>query len=155
MKTIKAALGFAAVLSLITAGMAVADCGRAHAGKGHGACAAKGDCTGFDKAATTTLQGTVVSIDKEKCEGCGMMHVDVVLKTKDDEVTVRLGPSWYLDNQDETLKKDDQVEIFASKVKFAGEDMFVAGKITKGDDVLLLRDKDGFPMWQGWRRGRV
>jgi hypothetical protein len=102
-----------------------------------------------------TFKATVVSVDRETCKGCKKTHVDLVVKTKDDKLTVRLGPAWYIDNQGDALKKDDVVEIFASKVKEGDHDMFVAGKITKGDDVLMLRDEDGLPMWQGWRRGKA
>lgn len=155
MRTRILAVGLAAVAAFVMAGTAVADCGHAHAGKGHGACMGKGDCPVYDSAATMTLEGTVVAIEKEQCKGCNMTHVDLVVKMKDDEVTVRLGPAWYLDNQGEMLKKDDVVKVVASKIKYEDTDMYVAGKVSKGDDTLMLRDKDGLPMWQGWRRGKV
>jgi len=162
MKTFKFALALAALAAFVFAGAAGADCGKCgHGkeigqghGKGHGACMAKAsDCPGYDKSAMTTFKGTVVSINKEDCEGCGMTHVDLVIKIEDGERTVRLGPAWYLDKQDELLKADDAVEIVASKVKHGDEDMFVAGTVKKGEDVLILRNEDGIPMWRGWRRG--
>lgn len=151
------AFGFVLALVAVVAfaGVSVADCGQHGSGKGHGACLGKGDCAMYDQAATTTFKATVVGIEKETCKGCNMTHVDLVVKMKDDNVKVRLGPAWYIDKQDELLKKDDVVEILASKTEEGDQDLFVAGKIVKGDDVLILRDRDGLPMWRGWRRGKV
>jgi hypothetical protein len=156
MRNFRIALALVAVVAVAFAGAPMADCGHCGSAKAHhGKCLSKGDCPGYDKAATTTFEAQVVSIDKETCKGCNMTYVDLVVTMKDDKVTVRLGPAWYIDQQDDLLKKDDVIEIFASKVKEGDSDFFVAGKIVKGDDVLMLRDKDGLPMWRGWRRGKV
>lgn len=149
MRTLRTAFVLVAVAAVAYAGFALAG------GKGHQACMGKGDCPGYDLTSTTTFEGKIVGIEKETCKGCGMVHVDLVVKTKDDEKKVRLGPAWYIDNQEETLKKDDTIEVSASKVTFEDAPLFVAAKITKGDDVLILRDKNGLPMWQGWRRGKA
>ncbi len=156
MNTLKFALVLVAVATVAFAGVATADCGYCGAGKHHGGkCQATSDCPGYDKATVTTFKATVVSMDKETCKGCGMTHVDLVVKTKDDQIKVRLGPAWYIDKQEELLKTDDVIEIIASKVKEGDSELFVAGKIIKGDDVLMLRDENGLPMWRGWRRGKV
>lgn len=159
---LKLVVAVLAAALMVFAGTALADCGKCGhgkgvaAGKGHGACLSKGDdCPGYDTAATKTFKATVISLDKEKCEGCDMTHVDLLVKMNDEKVKIRLGPSWYIDKQDELLAKDDVVEILASKVKHGDQDMFVAGKIVKGEDVLILRDKDGIPKWRGWRRGNA
>ena len=155
MKRFSIAVVLVAVAAVAFAGVAAANCGACGAGKGHSACKAIGDCPGYDTKAMTSFEAKVVSIDKEECKGCKMTHVDLVVKMKDEKVTVRLGPAWYLDKQGDLLKKDDVVKIYASKVKEGDNDLFVAGKIVKGDDVLILRDKEGLPMWQGWRRDKV
>ena len=155
MKTLRITLVLVAVAAVAFASVAAANCGACGAGKGHSACKAKADCPGYDTKAMTSFEAKVVSIDKEKCEGCKMTYVELVVKTDDEKVTVRLGPAWYFDNQDDVLKKDDVVKIYASKVKHGDDDMLVAGKIVKGDDVLMLRDEEGLPVWMGWRRGKV
>jgi hypothetical protein len=153
MKTYKFALAFVAVALMLFAGSALANCGSCSHGKAHKACTSTGDCPGYDQAAVKTFKATVVSIDKETCKGCNMTHIDLVVKAKDETLTVRLGPAWYIEKQDDVLKKDDVIEIFGSHVKKDDHDMFVAGKITKGDNVLVLRDKKGLPVWRGWRHG--
>jgi hypothetical protein len=152
MKTLRITLVLVAVAAVAFAGVAAANCGSCGADKAHAGCSAKGDCPGWDTKAMTSFEAKVVSIDKAECEGCKTMHVDLVVVMKDEKVTVRLGPAWYLDKQDDVLKKDDVVTVYASKVKHGDDDLFVAGKIVKGDDVLMLRDKEGQPVWQGWRR---
>ena len=158
MRALKLIAFVVALAAVVFFGTAAADCGSCGHGKHHGkgeGCAAKGsDCPGYDKSAMTTFKAQVVSLDKEECKGCKMMHVDLVVQTKDEKLTVRLGPAWYIDKQG-LLEKNDVVEIYASKTKKGDTDFLVAGKIIKGEDVLVLRDKDGLPMWRGWRRGKA
>ena len=156
MRTFMIALALVAVAAMVFAGASAANCGKCGKhGKGHSGCAVQSDCPGYDKATMTTFKAKVVAIENEKCEGCNMTHADLVVDMDGEKVSVRLGPSWYIDKQDELLEKGDVVEIFASKVKHGDDDVLVAGKITKGDDVLMLRDENGRPAWQGWRRGKA
>jgi hypothetical protein len=156
MKSLRITLVIVAIAAVAFAGVASAHCGACGAGeKAHAGCMSKGDCPGWDGQATKSFEAKVVSFDKHDCEGCKTTYTELVVKMDDKEMTVRLGPSWYIDKQDELLKKDDVVTIYASKVKHGDENMLVAGKIVKGDDVLVLRDKEGVPVWRGWRRGEV
>jgi hypothetical protein len=66
--------------------------------------------------------------------------------------TVHLGPAWYLDNQEIKFSVGEEVEVVGSVVKYDDEDIIIAREITREDGVLVLRDKDGFPYWAGWRR---
>ena len=42
-----------------------------------------------------------------------------------------------------------------SRVELDKKPALIAVKVTRGDDVLVLRDPDGFPRWAGWRRRPV
>jgi hypothetical protein len=44
------------------------------------------------------------------------------------------------------------VEVKGSRVTFEGKPAIIAAEVKKGDEVLKLRDENGFPMWSGWRR---
>lgn len=100
-----------------------------------------------------TITGEVVGIDTiTPMRGMsGGVHLRVKPPQK-QEVSVHLGPAWYLDNQDLQIKVKDAIEVKGSKVTFAGKPAIIAAEVKKGNEVLKLRDSNGFPVWSGWRR---
>jgi hypothetical protein len=78
--------------------------------------------------------------------------VHLTLKTDKETVSVHLGPAWYLENQDVKIEKKDRLEIKGSRVSFGGKPAIIASEVRKGDQILTLRDNDGFPVWSAWRR---
>ena len=78
--------------------------------------------------------------------------VKLTVKTEKETVSVQLGPGWYLENQDVKIEPKDKVEVRGSRVTFFGKPAIFAAEVKKGDQVLKLRDDDGFPVWSGWRR---
>jgi hypothetical protein len=66
---------------------------------------------------------------------------------------VHLGPAWYLERQDIAIEAGDQLVILGSLVDLDGERVLIAREVTRGEDVLVLRDELGRPYWAGWRRG--
>ncbi|HSF05040.1 MAG TPA: hypothetical protein VLG10_04545 [Methylomirabilota bacterium] len=46
----------------------------------------------------------------------------------------------------------DKIEVKGSRITPEGKPAIIAAKIRKGDDILVLRDASGFPVWSGWRR---
>ena len=106
----------------------------------------------YDPKSVETITGEVVSIS-QITPGRGMaagVHMNV--KTDKETISVHLGPSWYLENQDVKIQAKDMVEVKGSKVTFAGKPAIIAMEVKKGDEVLKLRDDNGFPMWTAWRR---
>lgn len=65
---------------------------------------------------------------------------------------MHLGPSWYIENQDLTIAPADKMEAKGSRITFEGKPAIIASEVKKGDDVLMLRDASGVPLWSGWRR---
>ena len=41
------------------------------------------------------------------------------------------------------------ISVTGSKVEMGGTEVILAREITKGDQVLTLRDPQGFPLWSG------
>jgi hypothetical protein len=82
------------------------------------------------------------------------MHtgVHVQLRTETESVSVHLGPSWYIENQDSELEPKDSVEVRGSRVLVDGKPAIIAVEVKKGDQTLKLRDEAGTPYWAGWRR---
>lgn len=108
----------------------------------------------YDPAKAETVQGEVTAV--EKIGGGGRMGpgIGLKLKTASGELTVHLGPQWYIEQQGEVpIKAGDTVAVKGVKASRGGQEFFLAGEVKKGGDVLKLRDESGVPLWAGWRRG--
>jgi len=99
-----------------------------------------------------TIVGKVMSIDTVtpfRDMGTG---VCMVLKTEREDITVHLGPSWFILYQDMSLSVNDQnVEVRGCRTMINGKPVIMASTLVRGNKVLLLRDKDGIPYWCAWR----
>ena len=106
----------------------------------------------YDPKAVETITGEVTAVDRiTPMKGMsGGVHMNV--KTDKETVSVHLGPSWYLENQDVKIETKDKVEVKGARTTFAGKPAIIAAEVKKGDELLKLRDDSGFPVWSGWRR---
>ena len=100
----------------------------------------------------TTVTGTINEIAEFSLEKNCPFGIALKVNKNGEIKTVHLGPAWYLDNQDIKFSIGEKVEIVGSVVKYDNEDIIIAREIIREDGVLILRDKDGFPYWAGWRR---
>ena len=106
----------------------------------------------YDSKTVETITGEVASVDRitpSKGMGGG---VHMLVKTEKETISVHLGPSWYIENQDVRIEPNDKVEVKGSKITFGGKPAIIAAEVKKGDDVLKLRDDAGYPVWAAWRR---
>lgn len=106
----------------------------------------------YDTDTVETVKGEIEQIDRVTPMRGMSPGVHLVLKTDEETVSVHLGPAWYLDNQDVKLEPEDEIEVKGSRVTVAGKPALIAAEVTKGDQVLTLRDDRGIPQWSGWRR---
>ncbi len=106
----------------------------------------------YDPKTVETITGQVVKVDRvTPVRGMsGGLHL--VVKTDKEEVSVHLGPLWYLENQDVKIEPKDTVEIRGSRVTVQGKPAIIAAEVKKGDETLTLRDEAGVPVWSGWKR---
>jgi hypothetical protein len=107
----------------------------------------------YDAKTVETVAGEVVKVDRITPMRGMSGGVHVVLKTDKGDVSVHLGPQWYLENQDVKIEPKDKVEITGSRVTVQGQPALIAAEVKKGDEVLKLRDAAGVPVWAGWRKG--
>jgi hypothetical protein len=109
----------------------------------------------FDPATVTTLTGTVKSVDT--MDRNGMSFVSMLLDTGSDTIRVGLGPETYVSAQTVKLAEGDAVTAVVSKVDMRGKTFFIAATVTKGAEVLSLRDpatgKPNWPMREGGQSG--
>ncbi len=106
----------------------------------------------YNPKTVETISGEVVSIDKITPMRGMSYGVHLTVKTARETVSVHLGPDWFIENQDVKLEPKDKVEVKGSRITFEGKPALIAAEVKKGDEVLKLRDENGFPVWSGWRR---
>lgn len=106
----------------------------------------------YNSQTIETLSGEVVSVDKLTPIKGMNPGVHAVVETDKETVSVHLGPGWYIENQDVQINPKDNIEVKGSRITFEGKPAIIAAEVTKGDEVLTLRDASGFPAWSGWRR---
>ncbi len=106
----------------------------------------------YDPKTVETIMGTVEKVDKIT-PAKGMSYgVHITVKTDQETIDVHLGPGWYIENQDIKIMPGDKIELKGSRITFQGKPVIIAAEIKKGDEVLQLRDENGYPSWAGWRR---
>lgn len=106
----------------------------------------------YDPKTVETISGEVVSIDKITPMKGMSYGVHLTVKTDKEILSVHLGPAWYIENQDVKIAPKDTLTISGSRIMFQNKPAIIAREVKKGDEVMLLRDENGFPVWSGWRR---
>lgn len=107
----------------------------------------------YDPSTVETVQGTVRSVDVQASQYGPGAGVHLTLDLGETVLAVHLGPTWFLDAQDEQVRPGDAVRVVGSRVVLGGRPALIARELRRGDDVLVLRDAAGLPAWRGWRRG--
>jgi len=111
-------------------------------------CPVKTICKPFDES------GKVVQVFSESLEDTMQPGMAILMDTKTrGQVHVHLGPVWYLERQEFELKPGDDVKVKGMcEQKKGGKTEVVAYELSKGDYVLSLRDSQGRPNWEAWRK---
>lgn len=100
--------------------------------------------TGLDTEQPIELAGEVVSF----IAGPGLQQPTIILDVEGTWVTVRLGPNWYLRDQEFTAAEGDQVEATAYTCDACTADYVAASVYNVSTGALIeLRDADGVPLW--------
>jgi hypothetical protein len=116
----------------------------------------------YNLATEVTINGTVDDVRQMSTTGAagkawrcprGWTGTHLMLKTDTGALAVHVGPSAYLASKNFSIAKGDKLTILGSRVQYQGSDFLVAKEITKGNEVLTLRNSAGFPMWSGFRMG--
>ena len=110
-------------------------------------CPVKGVCKPL------TITGKVSQVLTETLQD--KMHPGMAILVDSKEkgrVRVHLGPVWYLERQEFDLEPGQEVQVKGICLEEKGETRLIAAQVTVGDSVLLLRDQEGRPMWEAWRK---
>ncbi len=106
----------------------------------------------YDPANVETVSGSVESVGTVVPKKGTYATVTLTLKTEKETITVHLGPQWYVAQLDTKITKGDVIEVKGSRVTFDGKPAIIAAEVKKGDNVLVLRDDAGIPVWSKRKR---
>lgn len=101
----------------------------------------------YDPQTVETVSGRVLSVERIAWRRGRLYGVHLVLKTASGELSVHLGPSWFIDRQDMKISPGDDIEVTGSRLTYEGKPTLIAARVAKGKKTLVLRDSEGFPLW--------
>ena len=106
----------------------------------------------YNPKTVETISGEVVSVDKIKPIKGMSYGVHMTVKTNKGTISVHMGPEWFIEKQEIKIEPKNKVEVKGSLITFEGKPAIIAAEIKKGNDILKLRDENGYPVWSGRRR---
>jgi hypothetical protein len=78
-----------------------------------------------------------------------MQGSQVVLRVDKKNYVVHLGPAWFVERQNFTLSKGDNILVEGRSISSESSSFVMATRVTKGAEVLTLRNEEGRPLWMG------
>jgi sporulation protein YlmC with PRC-barrel domain len=111
----------------------------------------------FDPKSIKKITGQVIKVDQviPKSGIMSQMEIELIVYVdRKEAVPVYLGPIWYIDgsNRRSRFKSGDEVTVTGSWITTEEEPFMIASSVKKGIKTLQLRDKDGTPVWIGWKK---
>jgi len=101
----------------------------------------------YDAKTVETIGGKVLSIENTTPAKKRGDWVDLVLQTEKETIAVQLGPAWYVNKQTPRIEANDTITVTGSRLTVDGRTAIVAANVTKGNELLKLRDDNGVPVW--------
>ncbi len=99
----------------------------------------------YDKASEVKVKG---SVEEVKQAASPEKDTHLMIKTDKGLVEICLCPAKFLSALDMNFQKGDELEVTGAKAKDdAQTEVILAREIVKGENTLVLRDKDGSPVW--------
>ena len=102
----------------------------------------------YDPKTEVTVTGTLEDVQLHPGHHAGT-GTHLILRTNSGTMEVHVGPTAYIEKQQFSFTKGDQVEVVGSRVKIDGSDALLARQISRGGKTLSLRDQTGVPLWSG------
>jgi hypothetical protein len=100
-----------------------------------------------------TITGKVSRVFTETLQDNMYPGMAMIVDTKEHgQVRVHMGPVWYLERQEFSLEPGQEVRVQGICLEEKGTTRLIAAEVTVGDSVLKLRDMEGKPMWEAWRK---
>ncbi|MGE3762861.1 MAG: DUF2202 domain-containing protein [Kofleriaceae bacterium] len=113
----------------------------------------------YDGTRSETIRGSIVRVEQTvatRARGGRSEGVHVIVRVENgDTVDVHVGPAWFLEDQELSLRAGDTILVIGSRVQIDGAPAVIARKITTPERELVLRDDAGVPRWSMGRRGET
>ncbi len=100
----------------------------------------------YNPKTEVTIKGTVTEV-KEIAGAKGKTDIHLMVKFGENIVEVCLCPIAFLNEFGVAFHKGDQLIIVGSKGKMGDQDVVLAREIEQGDNKIVMRDKEGAPVW--------
>ena len=110
----------------------------------------------YDASTVETVEGVVTALDTVAHARRHHHHRGIHLRmrtTGDEELTVHLGPLFYLRRQNVALDVSDTITVRGSRVTGRNAPALVAAEVRAHGQTWSLRDDRGRPHWRGHGRG--
>lgn len=101
-----------------------------------------------------TFSGVVTGKTKGKAPGYAE-GMSIMVKTGRTQREVELGPTWYVGRQSAAIKLGNRVKVTGVPLRVGRQQVILARQITRGKEILALRDTGGYPYWSAYRKQRV
>ena len=98
----------------------------------------------YNPANEVVMEGVVQGIQDFACPVSeGEVGSHLTQKTGDSVVLVHLAPGRIMRSQKLSFAPGDQIAVLGSKFRFHGNDDLIAREITRGNETLVFRDREG------------
>jgi hypothetical protein len=101
----------------------------------------------YNAAAEVTVSGVVAETREFFCPVSDDQGLHLVLRTDQGELFVHVGPARFLRAQELKINPGDTLSIIGTRVRYQDQNAFLAREITRGNEVMILRDHQGRPLW--------
>ena len=104
----------------------------------------------YDIKTVEEFTGKVEQIVNSDGENGQVKGVEIIVDTGEELRLVHLGPSWFIEHQQEKIKSGQKVTVKGSKIIHNNVPIVVAKWIKRGNEILKLRSEKGEPIWNAW-----
>jgi hypothetical protein len=101
----------------------------------------------YNPATEVTVSGSVVETREFFCPIGDDQGIHVVLHTPQSVMLVHVAPARFLRAQEFQFHQGEQLEVVGVGLNFQQQDAMLAREITRGNEVLIVRDHQGRPLW--------
>ncbi len=102
----------------------------------------------FSPVTWETVSGEVIDVYRATSRQGYKSGLHLLVKANEETIDVHLGPISYIEGQNFNFEPGDALEIKGDRFTDSPMPTMTAIEVKKGNDILTLRDNDGFPMWR-------